>query len=699
MKTKKTKIALYLSYLLMGLSLLGCGDDGDAGSIGKPGGLPASSVTQLNLDVTQVQYQEGHAIVTVFASNENDLPVVGLQKLKMQKIAQLIPQGVTGAGNASQWQVLAQYHAEFEDQKDGHYVFTVPLSDYNPQLTQRYNLIASASTLADGITTVPYTEYVEDLAADGSAPLMTRNIVDSNTCFACHAEGKTFVNEPWHSTTTEGSCATCHSSELDTDKQWHYLIHNLHNSSQSFTTELKTYDGITAENIVQNNCTTCHETETTAELSEAMNWATMPTMETCSSCHSNIDFKEGQGHPTQADNSNCIACHSSEWTQEVHTAQSIAKQSITDAYTMQPAMTVDAVTKIATLKIGLLDKEGQVVELTPELIKQIQQIEATFNIGPNHTQVNWEAMHFNLVRDGVLANTSDVHSRARLTDSVVIENNQFVLTTMPLTLEAVTRAETPHLTGSLTAIEGDQIESNTLMALLGMGLCHDGEKLADCSLENDGSNNGDSFIGTRSKLVYAATIGEPATRHIDSIDAVKCQSCHKDDLHNSSHHSGYKFDWANVDGTPVADEDKIGIAGCVTCHGSDGTPYSAYGALERKLHHAHSVFDGLIGNNCTACHSNFNLDSFSKKSSIATVSDNPYNDADGPVAYSTPITATCTSCHEIGLDGMHNQAFLEGQGGAIVDGITRSDVDAAAGNESCFTCHAPTIADHTQINL
>ncbi|HAY94366.1 hypothetical protein, partial [Shewanella sp.] len=67
--------------------------------------------------------------------------------------------------------------------------------------------------------------------------------------------------------------------------------------------------------------------------------------------------------------------------------------------------------------------------------------------------------------------------------------------------------------------------------------------------------------------------------------------------------------------------------------------------------------------------------------------------------YTTPITATCISCHTIGTDKMtkHSVDTLITYG-AVIDGAY-GEANQAAQSETCFYCHKPTPTDHTQVKM
>ena len=189
MNVKKSKIALLLAAGAVSMALTGCGgDDGNDGNNGKPGGPAAEYINTLNLKVTDVTYADGIPTVNVFATNEEDLPVVGLQDLGITG-AQLTPQGATGAGNSAQWTRTARVSGTdaYTDNKNGSYTFTFEPSEYDADLTQRFNVYAGGegSTLADGTTSVPRQEIVADFDGQGYQAKYTKNIVSHETCTNC----------------------------------------------------------------------------------------------------------------------------------------------------------------------------------------------------------------------------------------------------------------------------------------------------------------------------------------------------------------------------------------------------------------------------------------------------------------------------------------------------------------------------------
>lgn len=661
MNVKNTQYALLLAASAVSLALTGCGgDDGTDGTPGNPGGPAADVVNILNLDVTKVTYQDGMPTIEVFATNEEDLPVVGLKDLEVKAVAQLLPQGSTGAGDSAQWQKIGA-EKTFTDHKNGNYSFTIALEGYNSELTQRYNVIASASTLQDGVTSVPRTELSEDFSGDGYQALYSKDIVSTETCASCHAAGEAI----YHSYTSAETCTSCHTQEMADDKDkpqvvFNHLIHNVHNDAKMYGRNLDD-SAEKAHGLLQDNCQTCHlePDADSGELTEWGNWTRVPTMETCTSCHVDIDFKAGQGHSQQNDNSNCIACHNPSWTEELHMSGFVDKKALIDQYAMEATLTALATGSGSdtTLSITISGADGVAIDAAT-LLANIEQLESITNVGPNFPIMGYNSSPGNgehkvlikLVENGVLA------------DNAQIIDGRLVTTI-----------------ANLPYGEGD---TDTAFSFIGLALCNEGTDLVPCG-------EGVDSTSMKAELAHGTLSGEaPSVRHTDSVNFGACESCHGTEweLHQD-HHAGFVMT-EQLGRINQAGEMIVGVDGCVACHTPDGTYASGAnkGALEMKLHSLHSSGDyGIIsGMTCSQCHNDFNLDAFKVKGALATSAG----------LYSTPIAATCSSCHS------HSDSFkthAEGQG-AIIDGSYEAANDAAQ-LESCFLCHNPSINDHTSVKM
>ncbi|MCL1097429.1 OmcA/MtrC family decaheme c-type cytochrome [Shewanella gelidii] len=637
------------------LALTGCGgSDGSSGEPGNPGGPAAEAIETLHLKVTKVTYTDGSPSIEIYATNQNDEPIVGIQDFGV-KAAQLYPMGTTGAGNSAQWQTISirSNPAVIVDNKNGSYTATVPVENLNQDLTQRFNVYAGGpdATLLDGVTSLPRREIVADYDGEGYAAKYTKNVVSHQVCAKCHTEGEALTRRHGSYQTHE-TCATCHNGSFNEDTQWNHLVHNIHNANKSFTDKYDNeYTGEAAEALLQNNCQSCHvESET---LTEWANYTRVPTMETCTSCHTNIDFKAGEGHSQQDNNANCIACHNSQWTAEIHSEQALAKKAVIDQLGLSASLVGNS-DDTATLTISLLDANSQAVDIN-SMLSKIQRVEATTNVGPNFPQLGYRGKDsLNLVENGILQ------------DGASIVDGNLV-----------------RITPALPFGDGD---TDTAFSFIGFSVCVEGATIIDCA--PDGSSE---YTGMKAELAFGTKSGNAASmRHIDSVNFASCENCHGDtfDIHKGSHHPGFVM--TEQLGREINGEIVVGIDGCVSCHTPDGTYAGGVnkGAIEMKLHRTH-IEDAfaLVGGDCKQCHNDLNLDAFKVKGALAT--------AGG--LYTTPVTATCTSCHTIGSPYMvHSKEFLEANG-AVVDG-DKDTANQAVTSESCLFCHKPTVDDHTKLN-
>lgn len=647
MNTHKSKVALWLAAGALSMALTGCGgDDGSDGDTGTPGGEPAGAITTLNFTFDEARITNGVPSVEFTVTNEDDLPVVGLQKMRFAA-AQLIPTGAMGAGETSQWQyfgdetcdVASTCPGTFVDKKNGDYSYTFNMNltantsiTYNAELAQRILIRAYNTPLPDG-TTVPNTNAITDFTADtGAEPGYSRKIVATESCDACHDDLANVKHGGAYSDVNY--CSTCHTpGKVSDGNQFNVMIHAKHKD-------------LTLGSL--DTCQSCHsEKESTPDWG---NWSRVPTAATCGSCHANIDFTAGQGHSQQSDNSNCIACHNSQWTTEIHTGKTADTLAVIDQVGMQASL-VGQANDTAILTVTLLDSTGTPVDAAT-LQAKIKRLETVTNVGPNFPIMGYNPSP----GSGAAKIAQDLIKDGQLQQGVSLEDGKLVFTTPALPFGA-----------------GD---TDTAFTFLGLEMCNTGTTLTACA-------DGSVTTSMKAELALGTKSGNaPSTRHIDSVNFSSCESCHGKTFEiHKGHHAGFVM--TEQLGRELNGKMTVGVDSCVACHTPDGTYASGAnkGAFEMKLHVVHGA-QGVI-KECSQCHNDFNLDAFKLKGALATSAGK----------YTTPITATCNSCHTPDSIGHGLESM-----GAIVDG-DYTQANQAAQSETCFLCHNPSISDHTQVKL
>ncbi|MCU7994625.1 OmcA/MtrC family decaheme c-type cytochrome [Shewanella glacialipiscicola] len=655
MNTHKTKIALLLAASAVTMALTGCGgSDGNSGEPGEPGGEPAGAIKTLNFTFEKAIITDGLPHVDFRVTNEDDMPVVGLQYFKFYA-EQLVPQGATGAGNASQWQYLVDETCDLTpkvnkcagtlvDNKNGSYSYSFSTNlksstraTYNSDLAQRvvlnnYIRGTTPAPLPDGTTLPVFTGIFDYVADTGAEATYSRKIVTTASCNTCHED----VINAKHYTSDVNFCASCHTEgKVKPGNEFNVLVHAKHKDLK-----LGSLD----------SCQSCHTASDAAP--DWDNWSRIPTAATCGSCHSNIDFAAGKGHSQQLDNSNCIACHNSNWTAELHTGKTADKKAVIAQLGMSAALAAQA-DDTAILTVSILDKDGNAIDAATVQDK-IKRLETATNVGPNFPIMGYNPSP----GSGKAKIAKDLVKDGALQAGVTIVDGKLVFTTPALPFGA-----------------GD---TDTAFTFIGLEMCNTGTTLTACTTDS-------ATTSMKAELAFGTKSGKaPSMRHVNSVEFGTCQGCHGDTFEiHKGHHSGFVMTEQVSHAKDANGKAIVGVDGCVACHTPDGTYASGAnkGALEMKLHVVHGK-QGVI-KECTQCHNDFNLDAFKVKGALATSAGK----------YTTPITATCTSCHtpeSIG-HGLENM-------GAIVNG-DYVQANQAAQSETCFYCHKPTPTDHTQVKM
>ena len=322
------------------------GPPGPPGPPGSSGAVPVDSAARINIEVTDVAIPAGGGAPTVQLKLTNDLNQ-GLEGLPAGDIRFMLSQlspATAGSGASSEWQSYvtrasngvpdAQATTEtgtagtFVDNGDGTYQYTFandltaypapPVFDENKSHRIGIEIRGQAPISTNGLY-----DFVPS-AGGPMAGMFTREIVDNDTCNACH-DRLEFHGGP---RTDVGYCVTCHNPySTDEDSGFSvdmkYLIHNIHAGRDGFFIvgfrgTVHDYSDVVFPQDLR-NCQTCHE-ESDPNTPDASNWRLVANRGSCGTCHyddgnagTGNDFAIEDGvHPggfNFSDDTQCLDCH------------------------------------------------------------------------------------------------------------------------------------------------------------------------------------------------------------------------------------------------------------------------------------------------------------------------------------------------------------------------------------------------------
>ena len=223
-------------------------------------------------------------------------------------------QGYTEPATAGTW----------VDNRDGTYRYTFAknlLTDadiaYDGSLAHRVGLEIRTRPAAASVAIPANNATYTFRPATGELVVSGREIVDNDTCNACHdnlsVHGDARFDLQY--------CAMCHESysvdaQTGNSIDLKVMIHKIHrgdlptgtygifgfgNTFQDFTDVAFTQS--------QLNCQTCHE-ESDTDTPQASNWRLTVNSQACGSCHNNVNFQTGVNHGgVAATEDQCSSCH------------------------------------------------------------------------------------------------------------------------------------------------------------------------------------------------------------------------------------------------------------------------------------------------------------------------------------------------------------------------------------------------------
>jgi len=239
------------------------------------------------------------------------------------------PNYVYGTEPAEQATYEDAANGEFADNGDGTYTYEFSFDitqvedvPYDASKTHRVCMQIGGPVPVDN--NACYTWQPASGATEG---IFTREVVDNDTCNACH-DGLAFHGGGRRDTQY---CVTCHNpfttdAESTNTVDMKALIHNIHAGAEGgvvraggqyfivgYGESMHDYSEVEwSQNI--RNCQTCHQ-ETDTDTPEASNWRKTTNAAACGTCHhSDVDFTTGENHGREssvgsATDDQCSTCH------------------------------------------------------------------------------------------------------------------------------------------------------------------------------------------------------------------------------------------------------------------------------------------------------------------------------------------------------------------------------------------------------
>ena len=694
------------------------GPTGPDGPPGPSGSVPVDSAERINIAVTSVAVPSGGGAPVVQLTLTNDL-TQGLSGLPAGDIRFTIAQLTPGsAGGSSEWQsYLTRASAGIEnaqattetatagdwvDNGDGsyQYTFSQALTDYpaGPAFDQTKShrigieIRGQAPISSNGI---------HDFLPSGGDPTFTRNIVDNDTCFACH-DRLEFHGGP---RTDIAYCVTCHnpySIDGDTaDQPWGgtvdmtEMIHKIHYGENlvngytiiGFRGTVHDYSEVVFPQDPR-NCQTCHE-ESDPNTPEASNWRLVANRTSCGACHDDIDWANDspmppmRAHPGDfafLDDTQCLDCHGPDAT-------------INDGAAQTPeAHRVLTQEESANFQYNILDVTGTGVGETPVVTFSVtnpQDGDSPYNI---QTDPEWTTCGRGESRLAISIgwNTDDY------TNAASGSNPAQPVSINPLSGAGCGGASTDNTDGTFTVtspIAVPAVVDGTLAVTM------DGHPAVD----TNGDGNAERIAVTNAIAYYPVTDPEAVPRR-NAVAIDRCNDCHNQlSIHGNNrtdepevcvvcHNPNATDARQRVPDTDCTNElgpidnsiDMKYMIHAIHASGAVGEPYELCG-FRNSVHVYDFVYPGKL-NNCEGCHlpgGYYPVEAGEILGTTISVGINSASPDDDLVI--SPNTAVCSTCHASDLAKQH---MIQNGGDFEATKTTDSSL-VSAGVETCALCHGP----------
>jgi len=216
-------------------------------------------------------------------------------------------------------QAAADSGGTFLQNSDGSYTYTFATkapSGWDPTATHTILLYGNRSLTAFSLGT-DYATATFNFVPNGAAVTVTRDVVRSTGCNACHDQ----VSHHGGSRRGVEACIICHTPQtVDPDTQLSVdlkvIVHKIHMGSSLPSVQagtpykIGTSDWSTVVFPADvRRCETCHRQDVGA--AQATAYLLKPSRAACGACHDDVDFAKGTNHPggPQFDDTLCATCH------------------------------------------------------------------------------------------------------------------------------------------------------------------------------------------------------------------------------------------------------------------------------------------------------------------------------------------------------------------------------------------------------
>ena len=638
------------------------------------------------------------------------------------------PAGVVACdtGTAIQASVEAATAGVLVDHLDGTYQYTFkkdvttdPTVKYDPSLTHRVGFEIR------GLAQANNAAYSFQPSTGATTGIFSREIVDTATCDNCHAA----LNAHGGARVEVQYCVMCHNPGTSDPTSGNALdmevmIHKLHAGSS--LPSISNYaagtsnptpilgqgywivgygDSLSNFNTVvfpqdTRNCTVCHS-QNQPVLTEAADYASVPTMAACGACHDNVNFATGANHSAAnlvADDSQCSTCHGAASTIDNGALQVVA------------AHVIPVVAFQANLAYHILKVTNAAPGQAP-----IIQFSVTDPATGNSPYDLLTADPFLHCADPAAQPNLSIAVAWSTTDYTNVGSGVTSEAAQPWNLPLVCSATPPTANGdgTFTIISPTVIPASVKGTA---GFLFQGHAVHDF---NDG--NGTQEIPVPNVVAYAPVTDAAATPRREVAPVAACNVCH----FQLNGHGGNRLDSVqacafchNPNATDVVARSALGITPLhpdptdglaeqsidlkVLIHAihasafraaSAATPYVVYHRGAPTNFAAETLFPGAL-NNCLSCHATdtyYPPDPASSTVLATTVSTYVAGLGDsGPAGQTavTAATAACSACHQSATEKLH----MTQNGGsftAIKDANSR-----VVSMETCVICHGPgAVAD------